>query len=149
MAASLVNVGLQDPMAFEASVVAHARQPVSKKLTSKWQPDPMISEAAADFHDWQPVPKKHTSNRQPKSGLGISASLVPGTVIVASKGKAVEAAGNESVDNGLMALGSFAAGSTMVEAVGNVPGGTGLKVLSMGCAGLGGKPVGAAPQAFQ
>ncbi|KAJ6365126.1 hypothetical protein OIU76_029989 [Salix suchowensis] len=128
--ASLVDVRLQDPMEVEASAFAHAQLPVPQKLSSNTQPDPMVSEAAPADHDWQPVRKKHTSNRQPKSGLGISASLALGKDSVASKDQTGEAARNESVNNGLMALGSIAAGSTM----------------GKGCNGLNGKLIGAVPQ---
>ncbi|KAJ6740514.1 hypothetical protein OIU79_000604 [Salix purpurea] len=123
-------------MAFEASTVANARQPMPN--TRLRQPDPMVETASAD--DWQPVPRKHTSNRQPKSGSGNPQNLALSKASVASKGKMVEAVGNESVDNGLLASGSMAAGSSMVEAVGNASVGTRLKDLSIGCAGLDSKP---------
>ncbi|KAJ6416959.1 hypothetical protein OIU84_002776 [Salix udensis] len=98
-------------MVFEASTVVHAQQPVLKKHTSTTQPDPMVFEAASADHAWQPVPKKLISNRQPKSGLGIPVGLVldKGKDRVISKGKSVEAVGIESVDIGLMALGSIPA----------------------------------------
>ncbi|KAJ6670163.1 hypothetical protein OIU85_010623, partial [Salix viminalis] len=143
LAASLDVVWPKDPMAFEASTFAHARQPMPNSRIR--QPDPMVETASAD--GWQPVPRKHTSNRQSKSGSGNPQNLALGTASVASKGKMVEAVGNESVDNGLLASGNMAAGSSLVEAVDNASVGTGLKDLSMGCAGLDGKPIGVAPQA--
>ncbi|KAJ6419686.1 hypothetical protein OIU84_029748 [Salix udensis] len=128
-------MGMQDPMVFEAATVAPARQALPNKLTSTRQPDVV----AATVDVWQPVLRKHTSNRKPKSGMGILPGLALGLAfgkdIVASKEKMAEAIENVSTTNGLMASGSIAAGSSMVEAVSNASGGTGMKGLSMGCAG--------------
>ncbi|KAJ6287956.1 hypothetical protein OIU76_027737, partial [Salix suchowensis] len=62
------------------------------------------------------------------------------------RGKQGVAVGIESVDNGLMASGNMTVDSSLVEAVGNVSGGSGLKDLSMGSAGLDGKPIEVAPR---
>ncbi|KAJ6355716.1 hypothetical protein OIU77_006155 [Salix suchowensis] len=127
LVASLDVVSQQDPMAFEASTFVLARQPIL--ISRIRQPDPMVDNTSAG--DWQPVPKKHTINRQPKSGSGF---LAPGKAGATSKRKMVEAVRDESIDNGLMASDSLAAGSSKAEAIGNAPGGNVLKDLEMGCA---------------
>ncbi|KAJ6295726.1 hypothetical protein OIU78_023706 [Salix suchowensis] len=137
LAASLNVVWSQDPMVFEASTFPHARQPLPHSRIR--QPDPMVETAHAG--DSQPVPRKHTSNRQSKSGSGNPQILALGKASAASTGKTGVAVGIESVDNGLMASGNMTVDSSLVEAVGNVSGGSGLKDLSMGSAGLDGKPI--------
>ncbi|KAJ6417077.1 hypothetical protein OIU84_002883, partial [Salix udensis] len=89
-------------MVFEAPAPAGdlARQSVLKQSSNIKPSAPMNSVGATADCEWQPVPKKLTSNRQPRSVLGVSADLVPGSVSVASKGKAVLTAGNDSVDKG-------------------------------------------------
>ncbi|KAJ6418357.1 hypothetical protein OIU84_001685 [Salix udensis] len=139
LAASSNVVGLQDPMVFEA--VTHGRQPLPNSRIR--QPDPMVESATAD--DWQLVPRKHTSNRQSKSGSGNPQNLALGKASAASKRKMFEAVGNASIDADLMASGSIAAGSSMVETVCTVSGDTGLQDRNLGCAGLDGKLI--APQA--
>jgi hypothetical protein len=117
--ASLVDGRVQDVaplvagMVFEAPAPAGdlARQSASKKASSI-KPSALSADTTADC-EWQLVPKKLTSNRQPKSVSGISAVLVPGSVSVASKGKAVLTAGTELVEKGLMDLGSIAASSKL------------------------------------
>ncbi|KAJ6670100.1 hypothetical protein OIU79_003664, partial [Salix purpurea] len=120
-AASLVDGRVQDVtslaagMVFEAPAPACdlARQPAPEKPSSIQSSAPMNSEDDNADCEWQLVPKKLTSNRQPKSVSGTSAVLVPGLASVASKGQAVLTTGNDSVEKGLMELGSIAASSTL------------------------------------
>ncbi|KAJ6355714.1 hypothetical protein OIU77_006153 [Salix suchowensis] len=99
-AASLVDGRVQDATSLAAGMVFEAPAPASdlarQYASSSIKPSaPLNSEDATADCEWQPVPKKLASNRQPKSVLGSSAVLVPGSVTVASKGKAVLSAGND------------------------------------------------------
>ncbi|KAJ6295727.1 hypothetical protein OIU78_023707 [Salix suchowensis] len=117
-AASLVDERVQNGTSLAAGMVFEAPAPASdlarQYASSSIKPSaPMNSEVANTDCEWQLVPKRLASNRQPKSVLGTSAVLVPGSGSVASKGKAVLSAGNDSVDQGLMDLGGNVASSSL------------------------------------
>ncbi|KAJ6368548.1 hypothetical protein OIU78_001020 [Salix suchowensis] len=100
-AVSLVDGRVQDASSLATGMVFEAPAPASD-LARQYAPSsimpsaPMNSEFAAAGGEWQPVPKKLASNRRPKSASGFQAVLVPGSVTVASTGKAVLSAGNDS-----------------------------------------------------
>jgi hypothetical protein len=117
-AAPLVDGRVQNATSLAAGMIfeapATAGNLARPNVPSRIEPSvPMNSEVANTDYEWQLVPKKLASNRQPKSVLGSSAVLAPGSVRVASKGKAVLSAGNDSVDQGLMDLGGNVASTSL------------------------------------
>lgn len=117
-AAPLVDGRVQNVTSLAAGMIfeapASAGELARPNVPSSIEPPaPMHSDVATTDCEWQLVPKKLASNRHLKSALGFSAVVAPGSVSVASKGKAVLSAGNGSVDQGLMDLGRNAASSSL------------------------------------